>query len=96
MKQKRNKYSNEYKAKVVLEVLQRDTTIEQVRQRFGVHTTQINSWTKLFKQNVPSVFEQANRKPKPSPEQSVEELQKIIGKLTIENEILKKALESLD
>lgn len=93
---KRRKFSNEFKARVALETLQRDTTIEQVRQKFGVHTTQVQHWTKTLKQRVSSVFDQPNTRKKPDPAQSVEELQRIIGKLTIENDILKKALESLD
>lgn len=93
---KRKIYSNEFKAKVVLETLQRDTTIEQVRQKYGVHTSQINYWTKQLKHNIATVFDKPKRSKKPAAGQSVEELQRIVGKLAVENEILKKALESLD
>ena len=93
---RRKNYSNEFKSKVALEALQRDTTIEQVRQKYGVHTTQINHWTKQLRQNIATVFNSPGRSNKTPKAQSIDELQRIVGKLAVENEILKKALESLD
>lgn len=93
---KRKTYSNEFKARVALESLQRDTTIEQIRQKFNVHTTQINTWTKQLKHNVSAIFDNPKRRAAPEPDESVDELRKMIGKLAMENDILKKALESLN
>ena len=94
---KRTNYSNDFKLKVVLESLQRDSTIEKVRQRFNVHTSVINRWRKYFKTYAASIFDQVNKKKEQSQiGQSIEELTRIIGDLTVENQILKKALERLD
>jgi transposase-like protein len=95
---KRTKYSNEFKLKVVLESMQRDSTIEKVRQRFNIHTSVINRWRKFFKTYAASIFDKANQKKSTqiSVGESVEELIAIIGGLTVENQILKKALERLD
>jgi transposase-like protein len=94
---KRTKYSNEFKLKVVLESFQRDSTIEKVRQRFNVHTSVINRWRKVFKTYAASIFDQINKKREQSQTgESIEELKKIIGDLTVENQVLKKALERLD
>jgi len=41
-------YTSEFKLKAVLESFQRDTTIEAVRRKFGVHLTQLNNWRKGF------------------------------------------------
>ncbi len=38
---KRKQYTAEFKAKVVLESLQRDTTIEEVRKKYGVTNSMI-------------------------------------------------------
>lgn len=95
----RNKYNNDFKLKVVLESMQRDSTIERVRQQFAVHTSVINRWRKQFKMYAANVFDLARTKTKKSSDQfsqSVEELTRIIGDLTVENRILKKALERLD
>ena len=104
------KYTAELKLKAVLETLQRDTTIEAVRKKFGIHITQLGNWRKQFfsksNQVASLVFEssklgsnsgRARFSSKSSQNgKSVEELTRIIGELTIENTILKKALENLD
>lgn len=121
MPNNRKQYTPELKLKVVLESLQRDTTIETVKRKFDIHTTQINSWRKTFFNKIPQLAQALfDGKSAKSPVQSkaqaasqklglnlftsakssqtgksYEELTKLIGELTIENQILKKALESL-
>ena len=93
---KRNQYTAEFKAKVVLESLQRDTTIEEVRKKFGVTNSMIHRWREEFKKNLPQLFED-KRNPKAKAQsqgyaagQSPDDLKKIIGELTVQNETLKK------
>jgi transposase len=95
MKQ-REQHSAEFKAKVVLESLQRDTTIEAVRKKYGISNSVIHRWREEFKTNVPLVFAD-KRKPREkarlqgyAPGESPDELKKIIGDLTVQKEILKK------
>lgn len=93
---KRKVYTPEFKLRVVMESFQRDTTIREVGNRFGVHTTQINQWRNKFKKEGTAVFlDRRNPKKKAiaqgyEPGQSPEDLKKIIGELTVQNEILKK------
>src|SRR5260221_13117241 len=93
---KRQQYTAEFKAKVVLESLQRDTTIEAVRQKYGVSTSMIHRWREEFNQNVPVLFgdkhnpkakEQAQGYP---PGESPDDLNRIIGDLPGKKHILKK------
>lgn len=92
----RKTYTAEFKAKVVLESLQRDTTIEAVRQKFGVSNSMIHRWRQEFQQNLPQLFaDKRNPKQKAAsqgyaPGESPDDLKKIIGELTVQNEILKK------
>jgi transposase-like protein len=94
--QKRKNYTPEFKAKVVLESLQRDTTIEEVRKKFGVSNSMLHRWRQEFNQNMPELFaDKRNPKQKAraagyKPGESPDELKKIIGDLTVQNEILKK------
>jgi transposase-like protein len=53
---KRQQYTAEFKAKVVLESLQRDTTIEAVRAKYGVSNSMIHRWRAEFNQNLPLLF----------------------------------------
>jgi hypothetical protein len=39
---------SEFKAKVVLESLQRDTTIEEVRRKYGVSSSMIHRWRQEY------------------------------------------------
>jgi len=94
------RHSPEFKAKVVLESLQRDTTIEAIKQKYAVSSSQVYAWRDHFKQNVVSLFESMGRgknkrvtKDPYEPGQSPEELKKVIGDLTVQNALLKKAQE---
>src|SRR6266852_6254816 len=97
MDSKRKSYTSEYKLKVVLESMQRDTTQEEVCQKFGVSSSMLHRWRKEFQANATSVFpdkrdpEQKARSQGYEPGQSPDDLKKIIGELTVQNEILKKA-----
>ncbi len=96
MENKRKQYSAEFKLKVVLESLQRETTLEEVRKKFGVTNSMIHRWRQEFQANAASVFiDKRNPKQKAqaqgyAPGESPDDLKKIIGELTVQNEILKK------
>lgn len=91
----RKNYSDEFKFQVVLETFASGTTIEKVCRKHSVHATQINQWRKVFKQNGHLAFS-GILKPRTKPEQDPKQLKEIIGDLTIENVILKKALSVWD
>jgi transposase len=96
MGHQRKSYTPEFKLKVVLESMQRDTTQEAVCKRFGISSSMLHCWRKEFGQHAESVFYD-KRDPKQkaqaqgyAPGESPDELKKIIGELTVQNEILKK------
>jgi transposase-like protein len=97
MSDPRKSYTAEFKLKVVLESLQRDTTQEAVCNVYGISSSMLHRWKKDFQQNALSVFlDQRDPKQKAkaqgyAPGESPDDLKKIIGNLTIQNEILKKA-----
>lgn len=93
----RNTYSNELKLKIVLESMQRDTTLEKVVKQFSVAHSVIHRWRQQFKQHAAKVFDIAREKKgkqTDQPGRSADELTQVIGELTVENQILKKALQS--
>ena len=99
---KRQQYTAEFKAKVVLESLQRETTIEAVRAKYGVSTSVIHRWREEFNQSLPLLFgDKRNPKAKAQaqgypPGESPDDLKRIIGDLTVQNDILKKVQGLLD
>jgi transposase-like protein len=92
----RKQYTAEFKLKVVLESLQRETTIEEVRTKFGVATSMIHRWRQEFQAKAATIFVD-KRDPKKiaqaqgyAPGESPDDLKKIIGELTVQIEMLKK------
>lgn len=89
-------YSPEFKLKVVLESYQRDTTLEMVKRRFGIANTALYAWRQEFTSLAPMIFTKDMKGKKKRgttttpPDQSPDELKRIIGELTVQNEILKK------
>lgn len=92
----RRNFSAEFKLQVVMESFQRDTTIEAVCRKFNVGRTQINNWRKEFKKGGSNIFlDKRNPRGRAisqgfKPGESPDDLKRIIGDLTIQNEILKK------
>ena len=96
MENHRKQYPPEFKLKVVLESLQRDTTLEAVRRKFGVSNSMIHRWRQEFHAGAAEVFvDKRNPRQKAqaqgyAPGESPDELKHLIGELTVQNEILKK------
>lgn len=94
---KRRTFTSKQKLQIVLESLQRDTTIEAVRRKHGISSSVINRWRSEFQERAVTIFEDKRslaarvRAGGYEPGQSPEELKKIIGEITVQNEILKKA-----
>jgi transposase len=87
---KRKQYTPEFKFKVVLECLQRDTTMEEVCRKFGVSSSMISRWRRAFQQKGPEIFSD-QRDPMSrrkalgyDPGESPDDLKKLIGELTVQ------------
>ena len=89
-KRTRRKFSGEFKAKVALEAIKAQETINQIAARFEVHPHQVTQWKQQLLQQAPAAFEQPAA---PSLKDSVEEeLYAQIGRLKMQLEWLKKKL----
>ncbi len=90
---KHKQYTAEFKFKVVMESFQRDTTIEAVCRKFDVPSSVVSRWRQEFQQNGQEVFEGKRKKSErdQAPGESPEQLKQLIGELTVQNELLKKA-----
>jgi transposase len=94
---KRKQSSNAFPFQVVLESLQRDTTIEEVCRKFGVSSSMVSRWRQAFVQPGAEVFSDqrspANRAKAAGyePGEEPEDLKKLIGDLTVHNELFKKS-----
>ena len=91
----RKRYSNQFKAQVVQEILKEEKTLNQLAAEHGVHPNQLKRWKAITLEGLPSLFsrdDQAARLWSASHEQQITELYAEIGRLTTEVTWLKKKL----
>jgi len=89
---KRKVHTAEYKARVALEALRTNKTINQVGQEFDVHPAQVVLWKKAVQDQAKTLFE-GKRGPKVVDAQSEpDRLYSEIGRLKMELDWLKKSL----
>lgn len=93
----RKTYDKAFKARVALEALKGEKTIQELGQIHGVHPTLITQWKKLLVENAPELFERPG-KVSDEARQSEEKLDRMlrqVGQMTLENDFLKKKYKQL-
>ena len=86
-------YSSAEKAKIALEAIKGERTINEISHRYGVHSTQINQWKKQLIRALPDVFSQHQAQKDGEQQVLMDRLYQQIGQLTVERDFLKKKSE---
>ena len=90
MTMQRRQHSGEFKAKVVLEALRGERTINELAAEYGVHPIQITQWKKVALEALPKVLS-SQRGAQPKEEEALKAaLYQQIGQLKVELDWLKK------
>jgi len=89
-KRKRRNHSPAFKAKVAMAAIRGDRTLAELAEQFDVHPNQIQDWKKRLMSGAEEVF--GERAASESKELDAEKLHAKIGRLTMENDFLAKAL----
>jgi transposase len=87
------KYTPAEKAKIALEAIKGEQTLAQITAKYGIHTTQINSWRKQALAYLPDAFSDKSKQKTTTYEIQLAELYEQIGRLKVENDFLKKKFE---
>ena len=90
MKRTRRKFSASFKAKVAIEAIKEQSSVQEIAAKFELHPTRISRWKREFLDNAALAFG-----PKPEKEDADPEtgpLYNKIGQLQVENDFLKKVL----
>lgn len=90
-KNKRKRYSAEFKAKVALEALKGESTVQELASRFGVHPNMIAQWKRRAIEGMSETFRSKSGSNDTLSEEQVKELHAKIGQLTVERDFLAKA-----
>jgi putative transposase len=88
----RKKYSPQFKAKVVQEILREEKSINQLASEYEVHVTQLRSWKRKAVAGLPELFraEEDKNDTLKKLEAEQERLYAEIGRLTTQLNWLKK------
>lgn len=89
MSNQAKKYTPQFKAKVVLELLRGEKTQSEISRAHGVHRSVLTRWQNEFIERSPSVFGEDGADSEV--EARIAELEQMVGKLTMKLEIAKKA-----
>lgn len=85
----RRQYTAEFKAKVVLQVLTGEKTSSEICRTHKLNANVLNRWRKEFLEQAVSIFERDETDSEA--EQKIADLERLVGQLTIQLEIAKKA-----
>jgi putative transposase len=90
MTTQRKRYSAEFKARVALEVLKGQRTLNEIASDYGVHPTQLTAWKKQILEELPQIFSDKRVKANKEQEALQDRLYQQIGQLKVELDWLKK------
>lgn len=85
----RRKFTGEFKSRVVLEVLSGEKTTAEACREYELTGQMLNEWKAQFLAAAPQVFEKDS--PRSGEAERIAELEQMVGKLTMQLEIAKKA-----
>ncbi len=100
MSKKRTKYTSAFKTKLVLELLQNESTIVQIASKHNILPQNLQNWKKTFLANAEIAMEPSKAVKEYKDElikaqMRNERLTTLVGKVTVEKEWLAKKLKSL-
>ncbi|GIL12107.1 MAG: transposase [Chloroflexota bacterium] len=86
---KRRKFSPEFKSQVVLQLLSGEQSMAELCRAHQLTSQTINNWKQQLVASAPQAFKQGIEVS--SEQERIAELERMVGKLTMELEIAKKA-----
>lgn len=89
----RRRFTTEFKARVALEALRGDKTIQEIAARHKVHPNQVSTWKRQAVDGLSQVFSNGSDHERQDHEGEVRELHAKIGQLTMERDFLSKGLK---
>ncbi len=94
-------YTAEQKAKIVIELLKEERTINQIASEYKITVKSIQNWKRQFLENASLAFDtekatEIYKKQLKAKEEEIDELAKALGKTTVERDWAVKKLASLD
>ena len=89
----RRRFTADFKAKVALEVLRGDKSVQEISTRDKVHPNLVSSWKRQAMDGLGAVFSGGADKAGSDLEAEVHDMHAKIGQLTVERDFLVKGLK---
>ena len=89
----RRRFTGDFKAKVALEALRGDRTIQEIATRHKVHPNQVSTWKRQAMEGLGAMFSNGADKARMDHDSEVHDLHAKIGQLTVERDFLAKGLK---
>ncbi len=90
MKTQRTRYSADFKAKLALEVIKGNRTLNEIASEAQVHPNLLAQWKRQLLEGLPTVFSDKRVKDNKEQEELTDQLYQQIGQLKVELDWLKK------
>ena len=91
---KRRKFTPEYKARIVLEILTEGKSISAASREYEIKDSVLSRWKQEFIERSPMLFE--NSASSDVRDERIAELERMVGRLATELEMRKKVTNFLD
>jgi transposase-like protein len=89
----RRRFSADFKARVALDALRGDKTIQEIATKHKVHPNQVSTWKRQAMDGLSEVFSNGADRAGQDHEAEVHDLHAKIGQLTVERDFLAKGLK---
>jgi transposase len=88
---KRRNFTDQFEAKVALEALRGDKTVQEIAAKHQLHPNQVSTWKRQAIDGMADVF--SGGKQSGPTEAEIKELHAKIGRLAVENDFLSEGLK---
>lgn len=85
---KRRKFTSDYKARIVLEILTEAKSLAQASREYGIKDSVLSRWKQEFIERSPMLFENGTNYD--ARDERIAELERMVGRLATELEMRKK------
>lgn len=92
---RQRKHSPEFKAQVVLEMLSGEKSVAQISREYQIKDSLLYRWKADFLERAPQVFSGGTDSEKHDLQTQVADLERLVGQLTMQLEMAKKATHYL-
>lgn len=89
----RGRFTGEFKARVALEALRGDKTVQEIAAKHKVHPNQVSTWKRQAVDGLGEVFANGADRERQDHEAEIRDLHAKIGELTVERDFLSRGLK---